>query len=180
MATQLVSARAGSFTLYEIEDNLQALIDSIDAAEEPAIREAILEEIGQIAPPDQSKRDAVVAFLRHCETQKQFADEEIERIQKRKAFIARVKEELENRLIQIVEQFAVPDRKGVKRLEGNCSSLRIQKNPDSVMVIDANLVPAAFKSAVLTMPAYVWEALLQCLSTDDRKEFEFTRGEARI
>ncbi len=75
-------------------------------------------------------------------------------------------------MIQVVEQFAVPDRKGVKRLEGNCSSLRIQKNPDSVLVIDANLVPAAFKSAVLTMPAYVWEALLQCLSTEDRKEFE--------
>ncbi len=172
MALQLVAARAGSFTLYEIEDNLQALIDSIDAAEEPASREAILEEIGQTLRQTKVKRDAVVAFLRHCETQKQFADEEIERIQKRKAFISRVKEELENRLIQIVEQFAVPDRKGVKRLEGNCSSLRIQKNPDAVLVIDANLVPSAFKSAVLTMPAYVWEALLQCLSTDDRKEFE--------
>ena len=38
MAPQLVQARVGSFTMYEIEDNLQALIDSIDAAEEPARR----------------------------------------------------------------------------------------------------------------------------------------------
>lgn len=104
-------------------------MDSIDVAEKPASREAILEEIGQSLRQTKVKRDGVVAFLRHCEVQKQFADEEIERIQKRKAFISRVKEELENRLIQIVEQFAVPDRKRGRRLEGNCSLLRIQKNP---------------------------------------------------
>ena len=70
MALQLVSARAGSFTLYEIEDNLQALIDSVEAAEEPASREAILEEIGQTLRQTKVKRDAVVCFpaaLRNAE-----------------------------------------------------------------------------------------------------------------
>jgi len=49
------------------------------------------------------KRDAVVAFLRHCESQQEFADAEIERIQKRRAFIARAQEELESCLIPVVE-----------------------------------------------------------------------------
>ena len=106
------------------------------------------------------KRDTVVAFLRHCELQQKFADAEIERIEKRKALIATVEEQLESYVIQLIEQFAPPDRKGVQRLEGNISSMRIQKNPDSVLVTDLNAIPPAYKHVTLTMPAYVWEALL--------------------
>ena len=169
MATQIVVVRPSNCTLYELEDNLQALVNSIDLAEEPSKRTAILEEIGQALRKTKQKRDAVVAFLRHCELQLEFADAEIARIQKRKAFIARVQQELELRAIDVIEQFAEPDRKGIKRLEGNCSSLRIQKNPDSVVVVDPNLVPPAFKAAVITMPAHIWDALLNCLDPGDRK-----------
>src|SRR5436190_3092118 len=172
MAAQIVPQRPSQCTLYEFEDNLQALVNSIDLAEEPSSRVAILDEIGQALRKTREKRDAVVAFLRHCELQQEFADAEIARIQKRKAFIARVQEELERRAIDVIEQFAIPDRKGVKRLEGNCSSLRIQKNPDSVVVVDPNLVPPAFKAAVITMPAHIWHALLNCLDPEDRKGLE--------
>ncbi len=161
-----------SCTLYELEDSLQLLVNSVDSDDDSANREVILDEIGQALHKTKEKRDAVVAFLRHCEMQEQFADAEIARLQKRKAFIARVREELDRHVIGVVEQFAAPDRRGVKRLEGNSSSMRIQKNPDSVVVFDTQLLPPAFKHAVLTMPAYVWEALLQCLGTDERKEFE--------
>src|SRR6266550_2372478 len=139
MAAQLIPVRPSNCTLYELEDNLQALVNSIDLAEEPASRETILEEIGQALRATREKRDAVVAFLRHCELQQEFADAEIARIQKRKAFIARVHQELERRAIDVIQQFAVPDRKGIKRLDGNSSCLRIQKNPDSVLVVDPHL-----------------------------------------
>ena len=86
--------------------------------------------------------------------------------------IARVQEELESYLIQVVEQYAPRDRRGTQRLEGNFSSLRIQKNPDSVLITDIEAVPSAFKQAILTMPAYVWEALLQSLDAEERKVFE--------
>ena len=66
----------------------------------------------------------------------------------------------------------MPDRKGVRRLEGNVSSMRIQKNPDSVLIVDPALVPPAMKDAVVTLPAYVWEALLNCLSLEERETFE--------
>jgi len=171
MATQIVT-RPSSCTLYELEDSLQALVNSIDLAEEPAVRESILEEIGQALRRTADKRDAVVAFLRHCQSQLRFADAEIERIQKRKASIARVQEELESYLVRVVEQYAVPDRRGVQRLEGNFSSLRIQKNPDSVLITDLEAIPPTFKQAILAMPAYVWEALLQCLDLEERKTFE--------
>jgi len=169
MARELIPHPNGC-TLYELEDNLQALVDSIDSAEEPSARALILDEIGQALRKIKEKRDAVVAFLHHCELQQKFADDEIERIQKRKAFIARVQEELESYLVQIIEQFAAPDRRGIQRLEGNFSMLRIQKNPDSVLVTDLDAVPLAFKQAVLTMPAYVWEALLQRVGLEERKK----------
>ena len=172
MATELIPTRPNSCTLYELEDNLQALVNSIDLAEEPSVLESILKEIGEELRKTKEKRDRVVAFLRHCELQQSFADAEIERIQKRKALIARVQEELESYLAQVIEHFAPPDRRGIKRLEGNFSSVRIQKNPDSVLITDLDAIPLSFKQAVLVMPAYVWEALLQRVGPEERKTFE--------
>jgi hypothetical protein len=172
MATELVKSPGNACTLYELEDNLQALANSIALAEDESARQLILSEIGQALRKTKEKRDSVVAFLQHCELQQKFADAEIGRIEKRKAFIASVEEQLESYIVRLIEQFAPADRKGVQRLEGNVSSMRIQKNPDSVLVTDLNAIPAAYKHVTLTMPAYVWEALLNCVSLDDRKEFE--------
>ncbi len=172
MATELVRSPGNACTLYELEDTLQALANSIALAEDESSRQLILGEIGEAIRKTKEKRDAVIAFLRHCEQQQKFADAEIERIEKRKAFIASVEEQLESYIVRLIEQFAPPDRKGVQRLEGNVSSMRIQKNPDSVLVTDLNAIPPAYKHVTLTMPAYVWDALLNCVGLDDRKEFE--------
>jgi hypothetical protein len=172
MATQLVVPTETSCTLYELEDNLQALANSVELAEDPSDRAAILEEIGQALRKTAEKRDAVVAFLRHCQSQLSFADAEVERIEKRKARIARIQEELESYCARIVEQYATPDRKGIRRLEGRFSSLRIQKNPESVLVTDVEALPSAFKQATVTMPAYIWKALLGNLEADWRQMLE--------
>jgi ribosomal 50S subunit-associated protein YjgA (DUF615 family) len=172
MSTQLVRAEPKNLSLYELEENLEAFANTVDLTEDEDGRRLILDEIGQALRKTKEKRDSVASFLRHCEMQLQFAEAEIERIQKRKALIARVRAELETYLVKIVDQFARPDRRGIKRLEGNVSSLRIQKNPDSVVITDLNAIPLAFKQAVLTMPACVWEALLERLTLEDRKVFE--------
>jgi hypothetical protein len=172
MGNELVRTHANNCTLYDIEDSLAAFVNSVELALDEPARQVVLDEIGQALRKAKDKRDAIAAFLKHCEQQQEFADAEIERIGKRKAFIARVQEELERYVVQVIEQFAVPDRRGVQRLEGNVSSLHIQKNPDSVLITDLNAIPAAYKHVILTMPAYVWEGLLNCVGLDDRKEFE--------
>ena len=172
MATALLGTEPTGCTLYELEENLQALVNAIDLDEEPSVRESILEKIGQALRRTKEKRDAVVAFLRHCESQQKFAEAEIDRIQKRKAFIARVQNELETYVIQVVEQYAPRDRRGIQRLEGNFSSLRIQRNPDSVLIADAEAIPAAFKQVIVTMPAYAWEGLLESLDAEEQKVFQ--------
>jgi len=158
--------------LYEIEDSLAAFANTIDLAPDEPTRQLVLQEIGQALRRAKDKRDAVVAFLRHCEQQQEFADAEIERIERRKELIAGIQKELEQYVVKVIEQFAAPDRRGIQRLEGNFSSLRIQKNPDSVIISDVTAIPLANKDVTLTMPAYVWEALLQMIGPKDRKEFE--------
>jgi hypothetical protein len=172
MATEIVKSANNACTLYELEDHLQALSNSIALAEDEPTRQIILDEIGQALRRTKEKRDAVVAFLRQCEVQQKFADAEIERIEKRKAFIASVQAQLGNYVVRLIEQLAPADRKGIQRLEGNVSSMRIQKNPDSVLIMDLNAIPLAYKHVTVTMPAYVWEALLGRVGAEDRKVFE--------
>jgi len=172
MANELVQSQPNACTLYELEDHLQALANSVALAEDEPTRQLILDEIGQALRRTKEKRDAVVAFLRHCELQQEFADAEIERLEKRKTFIASVAKQLESYVVQLIEEFAAPDRKGVQRLEGNVSSLRIQRNPDSVLITDLNAIPLAFRHVTVMMPAYVWEALLERVGAEDRKVFE--------
>lgn len=172
MTSEIVSLRPNNCTLYDLEESLAAFVETLELAPNEPARQLVLDEIGQALRKAKDKRDAVVAFLRHCEQQQEFADAEIERIERRKELIARIQEELERYVVQVIDQFAVPDRRGVKRLEGNVSSLRIQKNPDSVVITDVTAIPLAQKDVVVIMPAYVWEALLQIVGPKDRGEFE--------
>jgi ribosomal 50S subunit-associated protein YjgA (DUF615 family) len=172
MLTELVPMRKTGLTLYEIEDNLAALANTFEVIEEAEAKQLILDEIGQALRRVREKRDAVVAFLQHCESQQNFADQEIERLKSRRELIARFQAEFEQYLVSLIDQFAIPDRRGVKRLEGNVSSMRIQKNPDSVVITDEKALPVAWKDVVLTMPAHLWEALLECLEKNERTVFE--------
>ena len=172
MATELVPIQKTGLTLYEIEDNLAALANTFEVVEETEAKRLILDEIGQAIRRVKEKRDAVVGFLRHCEAQQKFADLEMERLKTRRERIARFQAEFEQYLVSLIDQFAIPDRRGVKRLEGNFSSMRIQKNPDSVVITDEKALPVAWKDVVLTMPAHVWEALLERLDKDERRVFE--------
>ena len=172
MATIPIHHQPKTCTLYELEDNLQGLADCMSSADELAAREVILDEIGQALRRTKEKRDAVVAFLHHCKQQEQFATDEIARISKRKEFMEQVRTQLECYVVQVIDRFAAPDRRGIKRLDGNFSGMRIQKNPESVVITDLAALPLAWKDVILTLPAYAWEALLQRLHQEERSVFE--------
>src|SRR5512142_3091391 len=95
MRAQIAEAQPNPCTLYELEQSLAAFINTIELQTDEPARLAVLEEIGQALRKAKGKRDAVVAFLRHCEQQQEFADAEIARIEKRRDFIASVQQQLE-------------------------------------------------------------------------------------
>ena len=112
MPTELIPAPQSALTLYEVEDNLAALANTFEMVDEGEARQLILDEIGRALRLAKEKRDAVVAFLQHCEAQQKFADQEIERIRGRRDRIARLQAELEEYVIRVIDQFVVPDRRG--------------------------------------------------------------------
>jgi hypothetical protein len=73
MGNELARTQTNNCTLYEIEDTLAAFVSTIDLAPDDATRLLVLDEIGQALRKAKEKRDGVVAFLRHCEEQQEFA-----------------------------------------------------------------------------------------------------------
>ena len=53
--------------------------------------------------------------------------------------------DLKRYLTQIIERFAERDRRGIRRLEGNFSRMRIQRDPDSVLITDDRALPVALE-----------------------------------
>src|SRR2546423_9384682 len=104
MQTDLIPEPKTALTLYELEDNLAALANTIEVVDEADTRQIVLDEIGRALRQATEKRDAVVAFLRHCETQQKFADQEIERIRNRRDRIAKLQDELEQYVIGVIDQ----------------------------------------------------------------------------
>ncbi len=171
MPAELMRVPLNGLTLYEMEETLALYASAVESVDEDEATQ-FLQEVGSVVLRVKSKRDAVVAFLRECDAQVGFADQEIERLRKRKERIVDMRTRLETYVVSIIQRFAPADRKGIKRLEGNVSTMRIQKNPDSVLIDSPDAVPPMFKDIVITMPAYVWEALLQRIGLDERQEFE--------
>src|SRR5687767_1083902 len=132
MKTELTGEQARAVSLYDLERNLCAFAAMVEEIDDPGLKTELLEELGTALRCAKDKRDRVVAFLRHCESQEAFADAEVERLMKRRARISRVRSELEGYVVSLIAQLVEPDRRGVKRLEGNHSSMRTQRNPDSV------------------------------------------------
>lgn len=172
MPTEVIAQQSKPLSLYDLEHGLCVFAALVDDVYDPERKADLLEELGNALRYAKDKRDRVAAFLRHCQSQEEFANEEIERLRRRRDRIARVRSELEAYVAGVIRQFAEPDRRGVQRLDGNHSSLRIQRNPDSVAVSDPEALPGSLKDAVVTLPALVWEALLEGVAPEVRASCE--------
>ncbi|MFN0169668.1 MAG: siphovirus Gp157 family protein [Bryobacteraceae bacterium] len=168
----LIAEHPRTLSLYDLEYTLCAFAAMADDVDNPEQKAELLEELGSVLRHAKDKRDRVAAFLRHCKSQEAFADEEIERLRNRRDRISRVRSELEAYVVQVIEQLVEPDRRGVQRLDGNHSSLRIQRNPESVAITEVDALPGSLKDAAITLPAFVWQALLESVAPEARATYE--------
>ena len=83
-----------SVTLYELEQHLQAMADTVDLVEPEREREFATQfEAALRTAVD--KRDRVGQFLAHVDSQIHLADQELKRLKERKAGLERVRERVE-------------------------------------------------------------------------------------
>ena len=128
-------------TLYEIEYELLYLLDSLEGlpAEDEASRAEIEEAITRAVWAEIKKVDGICHMLAHFESQAQLAAEESRRLQARRKVFERAGERLEQYVRRAMELA------GVKKLEGQTTTLSLRTAPASVLITDFDAVPAEYK-----------------------------------
>jgi hypothetical protein len=156
-----------ALTLYQIEDDLQALVNSeelVTPEQEQEFRNQLAEQLRTAV----AKRQRCGEFLRYCELQQESIDKEISRMQALKATYAVAQDRMEGYVIHTIENVMGPDAKGkYPKLAGHSLVLTVARNPDSVDIQDEALIPEEYKSVTVKLPAEIWSELLQAFSSDD-------------
>jgi hypothetical protein len=133
----------GGMTLYELEDDLAALVETQEAGGVPVELEAEIQlRVQEALTGAVEKRDRMAQFLAHLEGQQELAQAEIRRLQERKRVMGATQERLERYVIAVME------RLGVKKLEGQVSTLSLRACPVSVVIEDERCVPEAYAEYV--------------------------------
>src|SRR5262245_21218970 len=123
-------------SLFDIIDHTDALFNSIELTAEGSEERAALEaEIYRYLDAEIRKVDNIAGYLAHCESQQEFAAQEMKRLQDRKRGWERKQERLESYIMRVM------DGVGVLKLEGCIHTLKLMACPASVEVINQEQVP---------------------------------------
>ena len=153
-------------TLYQIEEDLAALLESVDGVS-PELEQQYIADLGHALQSAKDKRDAIGRYLSHLENQVQAAKDEIKRLQDRKAEFEGSLERLKSYVVRVMQDT------GAKKLEGSVVTLSLRKNPPAVEVADESAVPVEYKTATLTMAGSLVDRVLDALSIDDAVRVEW-------
>jgi hypothetical protein len=151
--------------LYEIETELQALVDSAETVT-PEMAEQYAVELQAALQSSIAKRQRVGEFLRHCEAHEDACDREIDRLKALKAQYSKARERVEDFVIRTVLTIG-PDEKGkLKVLEGDTVKLAVKGTPEAVVIDDESAVPTPYQNVAVKMSAVTWEAICAALPDD--------------
>jgi Siphovirus Gp157 len=128
-------------TLYEIEHELLYLLGTLDslAPEEETARIELEGLITRAVHAEMKKVGGISRMLAHFDLQAEFAGAQIKRLQARKKRFERSGERLSH-YVSGAMQLA-----GVKKLEGQTTTISLRLAPASVSISDFDAVPAEFK-----------------------------------
>jgi hypothetical protein len=128
-------------TLYEIEYELSYLLDTLEGLlpEEQETRVELEEAITRAVRFEIQKVDGISHMLAHFESQAQLAAEESKRLQARRKAFERSGERLEGYVRRAM------DLAGVKKLEGQTTTLSLRVAPASVVITNFDAIPAEYK-----------------------------------
>lgn len=155
-------------SLYEIEDYVDALINSEDSIT-PEQEIGYRSELAAALHARASKRDSVAHFLRACDHHEQAIDAEIDRLQRLKKTWQSGRDRMRRYVAEIIESLGTDERGKFRQLKGETTILAVQRNPKHVEVTDPSMVPHEFKNVTLSMPAAAWCDLYDSLDTTLRE-----------
>lgn len=160
-------ARVGLPSLYDVEDDLIALLDSeatVTQEQEAEFKADLARQLNLAV----RKRDAVAGFITECENHADFAAQEIRRLQARKGVFMKAAERLRLYVAAIIEQLPQDAKGKPAKLQGERFLMSIRACPASLEITDAEKVPLTYKIVTVTMPAVAYEVLKQYLARADK------------
>jgi len=134
-----------NLTLYEINENLQALTDSLDLCQSAEERAACEADIERAVAAQIKKVDDFARFLTHLEAQAELADREIERLRTRRRRFTGLQERLQQYAVRVMQSA------NLKQLDGDTARLSLRHNPPAVEITDEARVPPEYKTIQQTI-----------------------------
>lgn len=150
--------------LYEIETDLQALVDCAETVT-PEQMEEYRVELQSALTKSIAKRQNVGQFILHCDTHEAACDREIDRLKALKKQYTGARERIEDFVIRTVLTVGPDDKGKLKALEGETVKLVVKATPDAVVVDNESSVPSEFQTVTVTMRADLWQSLIDDLGS---------------
>jgi hypothetical protein len=151
---------SGSSTLFEIDCELDSLLDEIEeqAEENGSTSPELLERFQQFCEAASDKVDGIGRFLTLMDSRMKYCRAEADRLQKRACTASAKIERTQNMVLYFLAA------RGLKKIEGREFTLRQQKNSqDSVHITDGSQLPMFCRELDLRIPGRVWEEVLAFL-----------------
>lgn len=172
-ALALVSAAAGASpaarSLYEVEEHLAALADTVELVT-PEMEQQFLEEFRSALAATAEKRDRVAHYLAQLEQQQAFASAEISRLQAFKKSKEAEQTRLEGYVSYVIDSLGKDGKGKYRKLEGNTTTMFLRGIADKVDFTNEFDVPLSYKHATVTMPADLWNDVLNAMDDDFRDQ----------
>lgn len=146
-------------TLFTIEEDLQALLDSEDLVSEEQDEE-FKADLAAALGSAVEKRQRFGEFIRFCELMQSNCEAEIKRLGALKDMYRRAQDRCEKFVVYTIEQLGRDARGRYPKLPGHTVTLSVAQNPDSVDILNPESIPDEFKSVELKLPLNVWKRVL--------------------
>jgi hypothetical protein len=151
---------AGNNTLFEIDAELEAQFDAATKEQEQTgvIGEEAKQHCLDLFAELGKKVDRIARYLRATEFRARAAKEEAARLSARQ-------KTAENRLAQVKSMLAYYMlSRGLRRLEGELNTFRLQKNGQAALEIDVSALPQNYYLRTLTLTEPDWEQILNVVT----------------
>lgn len=151
--------------IYEIESDLQALVECADTVTEEQAEE--YRQALQLALSNSiKKRQSVGQFILHCDSHEAACDREIDRLKALKKQYSGARERIEDFVIRTVLTIGPDDKGKLKALEGETVKLIVKATPDAVMIADESCLPSEFGRVTVKMSLDTWRDICAALPAE--------------
>jgi hypothetical protein len=153
-------------TLFEIDKELEAAFDAASQEQEEtgAISDETQQRCLDVFAELGKKVDRIARYVRATELKARAAKEEATRLAARQ-------KAAENRVEQVKSMLAFfMHSRGLKRLEGELNTIRLQKNGQASLQIDPLALPAEFNQLTIVLRQPAWAHVLDAITSPELKK----------